>query len=93
MRQTPDHYYYLAQHPVPSAKPREAERSPSDGSTTETFLGAFFCFILFVLIILVVAYPLTMYRGNPHLAYSDSNWWCYHCLESRCASRCWYRGF
>lgn len=88
---------YFPSRPTAYARNREAENasknSAADGSTVETFLGAFFCFLLFVMIIFLVAYPLTMYRGNPHLAYSDRNWWCYHCVESRCASRCWYHGF
>lgn len=64
--------------------------SGEGGSTIETLFGGLFCFLLFVLIIFCIAYPFTMYRNNPGLSYSDDNWWCYHCMASNCASRCWY---
>jgi hypothetical protein len=67
---------------------RYGEREAS--SSIETLLGGLFCFLLFIMIIFCIAYPLTMYRENPHLSYSDDNWWCYHCVASNCASRCWY---
>lgn len=62
-----------------------------DGSMLETAIGGIFCFFLFLLVIFCIAYPLTMYKDTPPNAlYSDDKWWCYHCLESSCARRCWY---
>jgi hypothetical protein len=62
-----------------------------DGSMLETALGGLFCFFLFLLVIFCIAYPLTMYKDTPqNILYSDDKWWCYHCLQSNCAGRCWY---
>jgi hypothetical protein len=58
-------------------------------STVGSILGATFCFVLFLVILASIAYPLTMYRESPvgsHV-YADDKWWCYHCYN--CAARCW----
>ncbi len=65
-----------------------------DGGTIGSILGGIFCFLLFLLIIFSIAYPLTMYRSNPYYSsYPDDKWWCYNCVQSWCASKCWYDNY
>ena len=74
----------------PTVKYQATEEEES-ASTIGSILGAIFCFLLFLIIVFSLCYPFTMYRSNPNYSvYSDDRWWCYHCFDSHCGSRCWY---
>jgi hypothetical protein len=73
------------------ARDSGSSMATDDGSMIGSILGAIFCFLLFLLIVFAVCYPFTMYRTNPYYTtYSNDKWWCYHCMETWCANKCWY---
>lgn len=82
-----EHYLTFGRAPPTSAD----AVMDSDGGMIGSLLGGVFCFLLFLLIIFCIAYPFAMYKPNPNYSsYPDDKWWCYHCLQSWCASKCWY---
>ncbi len=90
-RRMEDERYLTMPRPPFYQSPNSETSMDSDGGMIGSLLGGVFCFLLFLLIIFCIAYPFTMYRQNPNYSsYPDDKWWCYHCLQSWCASKCWY---
>ncbi len=84
-------YYHHDTEASRKSAPKYQSTEEDSASMIGSVLGAIFCFLLFLLIVFSLCYPFTMYRTNPNYSvYSDDRWWCYHCFESYCASRCWY---